>query len=65
MAEPISGPLTIEEAIARALKFNLERRVRMLEEAVALGQYEAGRYDMLPKLLAQAGYRSRSEDLIT
>ena len=65
MAEPISGPLTIEEAIARALKFNLERRVRMLEEAVALGQHEAGRYDMLPKLLAQAGYRYRSEELIT
>ena len=65
MAEPIRGELTIEEAVARALKYNLDRRVRMLEEAVALGQFEAGRFDMLPKLLAQAGYRYRSEDLIT
>ena len=65
ISEPITGPLSIEDAVARALKFNLERRVRMLEEAVALGQFESGRYDMLPRLVAQAGYRSRSEDLVT
>ncbi len=65
VAEPISGPLSLDEAIARALKYNLERRVRLLEEALALGQFEAGKYDVLPKLLAQAGYRSRDEELIT
>lgn len=35
--DPIVGPLSLEEATARALKFNLERRVRMMEEALALG----------------------------
>lgn len=65
ISAPITGPLSIEEAVARALKFNLERRARMLEEAVALGQFEAGRYDMLPRIVAQAGYRTRSEDLVT
>ena len=65
ISAPIAGPLSIEEAVARALKFNLERRARMLEEAVALGQFESGRYDMLPRLVAQAGYRTRSEDLVT
>lgn len=63
--EPLNGTLSLEEALARAIKYNLSRRVRMMEEAVALGQFEADRYDMLPKLVASAGYRERDNDLIT
>ena len=62
---PIQGPLTLDEAIARALKFNLERRVKLIEESIALGQYDAGLYDMLPKLLAQAGAKTRSTNLVS
>jgi len=58
---PIKAPLSLEEAIARALKYNLERRSRMMEEAIALNQLDVSRYDMLPKLVASAGYSSRSE----
>jgi outer membrane protein TolC len=57
----ITGPLTLEEAIARALKYNLDRRTHMMEEAVALNQADVGNYDMLPKLIASAGYHDRSE----
>lgn len=63
--EPIKGKVTLEEAIARALKYNLERRSRMMEEAIALNQLDVSQYDMLPRLLAQAGYRWRDEELIT
>src|SRR6266566_5304399 len=63
--EPIAGPLTLEESIARALKYNLERRTRMMEEAIAIGQFDVSHYDMLPKLLASAGYSNRNEDLTT
>lgn len=63
--EPLQGPLTLEEAIARAIKYNLERRVRIMDEAVARGQLSVGKFDMLPKLLASAGYRERDKDLIT
>jgi len=63
--EPLSGPLSLDDAIARAIKYNLERRVKMMEEAVALGQWDASQYDMLPKLVASAGYRDRNNDLIT
>jgi outer membrane protein TolC len=63
--EPLRGPLTLDEAIARALKYNLGARTRQMEEAVARGQLEAGRYDLLPKLIASAGYQSRDKDLIT
>jgi outer membrane protein TolC len=60
--DPIAGPLTLDEALARALKFNAERRARMMEEALALGQFDAARFDMLPKLVAQAGYSWRDND---
>jgi outer membrane protein TolC len=63
--EPLRGTLTLEEAIARAIKYNLGQRTRQLEETLAQGQLEAGQYDMLPKLVAAAGYRDRSNDLIT
>jgi len=62
---PLSGPLTLEEAIARALKFNAERRLRRMEEAVALGGLEVANQDLWPRLVAQAGYRDRSNDLLT
>src|SRR3569833_1113497 len=50
--EPLTGPLTLQEAIARALKYNLDHRVRMLEQAMAVGRLDASRYDMLPRPLA-------------
>jgi outer membrane protein TolC len=63
--EPVNGPLSLEEAIARAIKYNAERQVRMLEEAMAYGTMDMANFDMLPKLMANAGYRSRDTDLLT
>ena len=60
---PLTGTLTLEEAIARALKFNLDRRSKLMEEAIAVNQLDASRYDLLPKLTAQAGYHYRDQDL--
>lgn len=57
--EPLVGALSLDEALARALKYNLDRRSKQMEEALALGQLEVTRFDMLPKVLAQAGYSSR------
>lgn len=57
---PIIAPLTLDEAIARALKYNLDHRTRLLEQALASGQLKAGGYDMLPRVLASAGYYSRN-----
>jgi len=56
---PHGEVVTLEEAIARALKYNLEQRVRMLEQSLAAGELEAGKFDMLPKLMANAGYSWR------
>lgn len=61
-AVPVTGTLALEDAIALALKNNLDYRTRMLEQSLAAGQIEAGRFDMLPKLLTSAGYTWRSEE---
>ena len=37
---PISGAVTLDEAIARALKYNLDHRAKSLEMALASGQLE-------------------------
>lgn len=62
---PIQGELTLEEAQARALKFNLELRTAMMEEALQRAQLDVSNYDMLPTLLAQAGYNTRSNERIS
>jgi len=59
--EPLTGPLTVSDAIARALKYNLDKRSKMMEEALALGQLDVDKFDLLPKLTANAGYTERSE----
>ena len=63
--DPIKGPLSLEEAIARAIKYNAERQVRIMEEAIAYGTLDLANFDMLPKFMANAGYRSRDTDLLT
>ena len=63
--EPLADRLTLADAIARGIKYNLEHRSRMMEEALAMGQLDLGRYDMLPKLVASAGYQWRDKELIT
>lgn len=63
--EPITGPLTMDEAMARALKYNLDRRAKMMEEALAMGQLDVSKFDMLPKIMAQAGYAYRDRTRFT
>ncbi len=62
---PIIAPLTLEEALARALKYNLDRRVKLMEEAIAHKQLELSFHDMLPRLTAQSGITSRNNDRIS
>ena len=62
---PLSATVTLEEAIARAIKYNAVQRLRAMEEAVAHGTFKVSQFDMLPKLVASAGYRYRDKELIT
>ncbi len=60
--EPISGAITVAEAIARAIKYNLDNRVTMMEHAVALRHLDMAKLDLLPQLAVSAGYFDRSND---
>lgn len=57
---PIDQPISLDEAMARAIKYNLDHRVKLMERALAHGQLEVARYEMLPELTAEAGYHDRS-----
>lgn len=58
--EPLSGPMDLYEAMARALKYNLEARVEWMHKMLAQTQLDLSHYAMLPRLAANAGYDGRS-----
>jgi len=58
--EPVARPITLYEAMARAIKFNLEARVQGLKEMVAHRQLDLAHYDLLPSVVADAAYTGRS-----
>ncbi len=61
--DPLEGPLTLEMAIARALKYNYDHRLAVMEAVFHDQQLTAATYAMLPKLAANAGYSARDNEL--
>ncbi|MFN8773958.1 MAG: TolC family protein [bacterium] len=60
--EVLTEPLTFSGALARALKYNLDYRLKLMEIALSQGLFDVSRVDLLPRVVADAGYRSRSND---
>lgn len=58
--DPVKGPISLSEAIARSIKFNLDHRVKLMEKAVVRAEAELARMDLLPAITADAGYTTRS-----
>lgn len=58
--EPLNGPLTLHQAMARAVKYNLEARLKIMEEALAKRQLDLASFDMLPRIALDAGYVGRN-----
>lgn len=58
--EPLNGPLTLHQAMARAVKYNLEGRLKVMEEALAKRQLDLASFDMLPRMALDAGYVGRN-----
>jgi outer membrane protein TolC len=58
--EPLAGPLGLHEAMARAIRYNLEGRLKTMETALSQRQLDLDRFDMLPRIAAEAGYEGRS-----
>lgn len=60
--EALTQPLRMVDAVARALRYNMDYRTRLMEEAASMGQLDLANWDMLPRLTAQAGYSWRDND---
>ena len=59
--EVIDGPITLYEAIARALKYNLDFHVELSEKILAETNVDLSKYELLPQLVAKTGYNSRDK----
>ena len=45
-------PISLHEAMARAIKYNLDHRLKMMEIALANENLDVSRYDLLPDITA-------------
>ena len=70
--EPVDGPISLYEAIARSLKYNLDYNLEFAEKILAETELDLSRYDLLPQVVARSGYDGRdnfsgssSQSLIT
>lgn len=59
---PVTQSISLYEAMARALKHNLDHRVTMMEADLAQADYDLSRWDMLPKVVANGQYYGRSNE---
>ncbi len=57
--EPLSGPLGLFEAMARALKYNLDKRVELMQVALRGRELRVAHYSLLPELVANNNYNGR------
>ncbi len=60
--DPLTGTLTLSMAIARAIKYNLDNKVKQMETAVARQHLNLARTAYLPEIVYSAGYSNRSND---
>ncbi len=58
--ESIDHPITVWEAMARAIKYNLDHRVKQMEIALAQRIEDVSHRSLLPTIALQAGYSVRN-----
>jgi len=60
--QAITNQVTLYEAMARALKYNLDFQVELYNEALASKTLDSARLDTLPQLVASAAYTGRNNN---
>ena len=58
--QAVTQAITLEEAIARALRNNLDLQLEVTERTLAEHELELSRYDQLPELVADIDFRGRN-----
>ena len=60
--DPVVAPIGVYEAMARAMRSNLDHRVAMMEADLARRDWELSGHETLPKVVASAGYFGRNNE---
>ncbi|MEM8791284.1 MAG: TolC family protein [Pseudomonadota bacterium] len=60
--DPVAGPIDLYEAMARAVKYNLDVKVEMLRRSLETERLDLAHYDLLPQLIANAEYSNRNNE---
>jgi outer membrane protein TolC len=63
--EPVSQSITLYEAMARALKYNLDHKVELMARQLADAKLNVARADMLPNLVANSDFANRDPNAYT
>jgi len=58
--EPINKPIDLYEAMARAIKYNLDQRVELQEAILRNEEASTAHWATLPQLVASSGYNGRN-----
>ena len=58
--EPVAGPIDLYEAMARAVKYNLDAKVKAIQVQLAHQQLNVAHYSLLPQVAANAGFDGRN-----
>ena len=61
--EPVYGSISLHEAMARALKYNLDFKVEMMQTALRTAELRLNHYNLLPSIVTNSGYASRNNDV--
>ena len=60
ISQPITKPITLEEAITRAIENNLSKKLDLLSTALAEQKIDIVAFEALPSLTTKAGYSERN-----
>lgn len=60
--EPVANSIDLYEAMARALKYNLDHKLEISEVALRYAEIRDGEFDMLPDLVGRVNWSDRSND---
>jgi outer membrane protein TolC len=61
--EPVHGAISLHEAMARAVKYNLDHRVEMMQTQLRTTELKLAHYAMLPGMVVNSGFARRDNDL--
>jgi outer membrane protein TolC len=59
--EPLTRPVSLYEAMARALKYNLDYQVEAVQTSLRTAELDLAHYNLLPNVAASAGYAARDK----